>query len=796
MLDDLRVALRRLRHAPGFTTVAVLTLAMAIGANTAIFTIADAVLFRPLPYDAPDRLFTIRMVAPDGRLASFMPHEYFAALQERHQGLAGLGLRSTATTTPHVNSPDDAEWLPTTVVSPDYFRVLGVEAALGRTFGVGDAEPPGEAAVITYDTWRQRFAADPQVIGRSGQLGVRRRTIIGVLPRGFLFPTAVRRYPRVATNQPAYATVALPPPPGDLQARGQFRAGGVVIEPIVRLAPGVTREQAQAELEAIAAGVSPLKKPAGKLVLQDLRSMLFPVGRRIMLLLVAAGALVLLLGCANLANLLLVRSRRGEREIGIRSALGATGLRIVRPLFFEAILVGVAAAGVALVVTHLTFEALLRQVPPEAFGAALVGPDLRVGILAFVLGLAAGVLFTVVPAWRLARVDPRILLQRVPPSGRQRSSPGRPMLALQVALAVVLASGAAVAGKALRDVLAVPLGFDPERVAVLQVSAQGQDALGRRSTYLEAISRLAARPDVQSAGAAATPPASQYTFPGRLNSAEGQIIELDHVLPGYFETAGIPVLRGRLPAAGDLGSADVAVLSESAASALFPLGDALGGTITPDRGSPLRVVGIVGDVRHSFEWDRPPAAYKVPAGDTQDLDLLVRVRTQTPGTLDSLRREIGGLTPGEPVTATWWSDTISAVTPYRQPRFEALVLGGFGLLALGLTALGIFAVVGFLVASRTRELGVRMALGATPRSLVRLVVGQAFMPVVAGVVLGMIGAYWLRRGAEAYLAHLDTRDPLMVASAVAAVLAAALVAAWLPARHASRVDPTVVLRSE
>jgi putative ABC transport system permease protein len=791
MLEDLRFALRRLRRSPGFTAVAILMLALAIGANTAIFSIADAVLFRPLPYAEPDRLFTIRMAGPDGALVSYLAYEYVAAVHEHHQGLAGLGIRGSASAMTHVNSPDDAEWLPTVVVSPEYLRVLGVELALGR--GFGDADAPGDVAVITYDTWRHRFGADPQIVGRSEQLGVRSRIVIGVLPRGFVFPTAMRRMSMAPSNQPAFLTVAPLPPGGDPQARGPF-SGGIAVEPIVRLAPGVSRDQAQAELEAIASGVTPLKRPAGKLVLQDLRSLLFPVGHRIMLLLVAAAGLVLLIGCANLATLLLVRSRRGAREIGIRLALGAGAGRIVRPLFVEAVVIGLAAAAVALVVTHLTFDALVRHVPPEAYGAALVGPDLRVGILAFALGLGGGVLFAVVPAWRLTHVDPRLLLQRLPIAGRHGRSPDRPMLAVQVALAVIVAAAAAAAGKALGVALAVPLGFEPERVAVLSMTVQSKDALARRSTFLEAIARLAARPDVVAAGAASAPPMGTSSFPGGIESPDGRPIGFEHVLPGFFEAAGVPLARGRLPAPGDVNRADVAVLSESAARALFPSADPLGQAVVDPQGTPLRVVGIVGDVRQSLEWDAPPAAYGVDA--SVYMDVLVKVRARRPGTLDALRREIGGLTPGEPVTAIWWSDRIEALTPYRQPRFQALVLGGFGLIALGLTALGIFAIVASLVASRTRELGVRMALGATPRSLVRLVVRQAFTPVVAGIALGVIGVYWVRRVAEAYLAGLDTRDPVMVIIAVVTVLLAALLAAWVPARQASRVDPAVVLRAE
>jgi putative ABC transport system permease protein len=291
---------------------------------------------------------------------------------------------------------------------------------------------------------------------------------------------------------------------------------------------------------------------------------------------------------------------------------------------------------------------------------------------------------------------------------------------------------------------------------------------------------------------------SPYFFAEGFETSDGRIIGLDHVLPGYFETAGVPLLRGRLLDSRDLRSnADVAVMSETAARTVFPDGDAIGRTFSSARGRSLTVVGIVGDVFQSFAWDAPPVAYVIPAAATDGyMHLLVRVRTREPGTLAEIRREAGVLTPGEPVTAAWWSDTLSGLTPYRQPRFQTLVLGAFAALALGLTALGIFAIVAFLVASRTREMGVRMALGATPRSLVRLVVRQAFASVAVGIVLGLVAVYWLRSVATSQVVGLDVGNPLTLAAAVVTVIAAALLAAWLPARRAGRVPLVDLLRAD
>lgn len=789
MLRDLTLALRRLRKAPLFTSVGVLTLALAIGANTAIFTIADAVLFKPLPYSDPDNVYVLATVDAESRVRSrAVRFEYLRAINDFHRGVGEVGLRGPTTFTYHPTG-DETENMETLAVTPSYFRVLGVRAARGRLFESSDAAESGRVAVLTYESWQSRFGGDENIVGRAVRLGPETREVIGVLPRGFILPTTSLRRLYYATGRPEYVTVTLSP------ARTvQFD------EAVVRLEPGVTREQAQAEIDTL---IAPLR--AGRndgVVLESPRAVLFPAGRPVMQFLVAAAALVLLIACANLANMLLARTRRREREIGLHVALGATRLRVVRAIFIETLIIGFAAALLALVITALTFDPLIRQVPPVAYGNVNVSPDLRVVVFSVVLGIVAGVLFAVLPAWWSARLDVRALVDGRPSGdGRRRRGFG-PMITAQVALAIVLVFGAAIAGRAFISVLQTPLGFSPGNLIVINARPLGINP-DMREFYARALDALSQRVDVVVASAGVSIPPDGFAATETVETSGSQRpVDVIHVLPGYFETLGIPLVRGRLLTRDDVRRGDVAVVSESAARALFPDGNVLGATLRsldiPSRDErQLTVVGIVGDVQRSVSRQLALPAYALPPHDTnRGMTIVARVRARGPHTLDDIRRETAVLTPGAPVTGEWWSAAIADQAGYRHPRFQTLVLTTFAVLGLTLTALGVFGAVAFLVATRTREMGVRLALGAQPRSLLRLVVWQALAPVAAGILAGWVATLLLRHIAEAQLIDVNARDSLMLVASVITVALAALVAAYLPARHVTRVDPMGVLRAE
>lgn len=797
--QDVRYAVRLLARQPGFSVMAVLTLALTIGANTAIFSIADAVLFRPLPYADPDRLFVVRMLEPaTGRRTSGVPYDYIRVLEELHPDVITVGLRGPTFMMAHTAN-DAAEWVETFSVTADYFQSLGVRPHRGRLFDGADGES-GRVVVISHEAWQRRFGGDESILGRTAKIGPSDRDIVGVLPPGFLFPSMSQRHLYSLTGRPDFITAAPPPVSGGgVPGLTTVIFGNTAVDPIVRLRPGATRAEAQQRLDALAAGVKVEHGLAGTAVpvFDEPRALLFPTGGPVMLLLLGAAGVVLIIGCANLARMLIARKRQREHELGVRIALGATRLRIVRAELIEGSVLAVAGAVSAVAATTLGFEALSRQVPQAAYGVAAIGVDGRVAAFSLMLGLLAAVLFAALPAWRSAGLDVQPLLRR--PRGRHdRSIQGQALTSMQVAMAIVLVCGAGLALRELIGVLRVPLGFDPQGVVTLTVNPMTRDPHELKAFYVRAVEALAARPDVQSAGASRALP---LVLPGANEHVQDETGQSSaavvHILPGFFETAGMRLMRGRWLTRDDLvADAGAAVISESAAMVLFPDREALGATFTSSSQRPFHVVGVTADVQMSLERHTPPPVYVMPSTDARGMTLLARVRAPVGAALMDIRREVSALAPGSPVTARWWSDTIAASTPYRSPRFQALVLGGFAGLALGLTALGIFGTVAFLVASRRREMGLRMALGATPASLVRLVVRQAFAPIVIGVILGVAGVYWLKRVAQAQLAGLDTRDPLTLAAAVIIVIAAAVIAAYFPARHASRVDPALVLRAE
>lgn len=764
-----------------------MTLALAIGANAAIFSFADAVLFRALPYDDPDRVFILQLGSRQNNNRYLLtPYEYLQAVETHHSALSEVGLLEQSSALV-AESPDGAERIATVQVTPNYFSILGTRPARGRIFGAQDAKQ-GRPAMLSYASWRQRFGGDEQLVGRAVEIGGQTFDIVGVLPDGWVFPTLFARRAEVIT---------LMPPLSAQQSGGTFH-------PVVRLQNG-TVQQAQAEMDAL---IAPLAQRDPRtadttVVLEDVRSVLYPVARTIMLFLVASSALVLLIGCMNLANMLLVRTARQEREIGVRAALGGSRLRLVRPIFFESLIVGGAGAVLALLVTAWSFDSLLRLVPPMAYGQAPVGVDGRIVMIALAMGVLSSVVFAVVPAWRVARADPQVLWQSR--HRRPRTSRGwlrNPLITIQVAAAIVLVFGAVLAGRAFVSILNVPLGFEPAGVVTVSVWPSDKGP-ALQDFYVRAVETLARRADVMSAGAIGSMPLDSSAPDEGVQSIDGARLPagIVHMLPGYFETVGIRLLRGRLLTWDDVrGGSDGAVISESAAAAMFPGQEALGSVFTNGRGRRLTVVGIVSDTRKSLD---PRArqflpAYVIPHDAVRRLTMVARVRQGVAGeaVLADMKREIGPMAPRTPITAEWWSETIRDVTAYRNPRFQSTVLGAFALLALGLTVLGIFGVVAFLVTARTREMGIRLAVGATPPALVHLVLAQAMLPVLAGLIAGLLATQWIAGLAEAQLFAVDAKDPLTLAAAGVVVTLAALAGAYAPARYAAKIDPVVALRAE
>jgi len=783
-LKDLKLAWGRFLQEPSFPIVAVTILALTIGANTAVFAVADAVLFRPLPYGKRDSVFVVQLLnRRTGTRSTRVPYECLRRIAEHHSGISGVGLLEGG---PDLTaaSAEGTVRVSTAKASVNYFQLLGIVPALGRVFVAGDDDQMGRPALLSYSAWRQRFAGDPDIVGRTIELGGMTFDVLGVLPAGFIYPSAFIRKAELVTAMPTVL-------PG---------TEGGTFHPLVGLRPGVSRERAQTEIDALLSSGATTGDADSRAVLDDIRSVLFPVGRPIMKLLLTAAVCVLLTGCCNLASLFMVRVRADERNIGLRCALGASRPQVLRPVILEVAIIAVASALLALLMTSLTFNSLLRQVPKVAYQNVPVGVDVRVAVFTFVLACLAGLGLGALPAWRATRLDALVLIhrRRAGRAGQGRRF-SRGLVMGQVALAVVVVSGAVLASRAFLAILRVPLGFEPEDVIIVRSAPVGADKLALRTFYIQAIESLTRRGDVVAAGASGSLPldATGQNDAVRLPGSGTTVAGVIHVFPGYFEVLNIRPLRGRLLDRNDLQSGDdVSVVSDAAARVLYPGRDPLGSQLRAAGGRQFTVVGIVPDVRKSLAQRSLPPVYVIPRDDIRIMTIVVRVRASQAAVLIGVKREISRLTRGQPVAAEWWTDYIGNLTDFRNPRFQTLVLVTFAALALGVTALGVYAVVSFVVRARTHEMCVRLALGARPSSLVSLAVRQALMPVAAGLLIGVAATHWFAQLAETQLYKVDSHDPMTVIVAVTVVGVAAALAAYLPSRRAGCVDPIALLKAE
>jgi predicted permease len=784
--DDVKFAWRRLRHAPGFAITAIVTLTLTIGANTAILSIADAVLFRPLPYRDPGQIAILQVRDPkSGQAYTQFRYAFIDAIDASSPSVSEV---ATISPTPAVSidTTDGPTAIPAMAATPGYFALLGVLPARGRIFTEADS-PAGEGrvAMLSYSVWQRRFGADESVVGRAVAIGNRTFDIAGVLPPGFVFPS-------LFAGSPGIVVLGRPTTPGST---------GATFHPIVRVSPGVSFEAAQAEIDAATAPVAAkLTKGAAQPALFPVRNVLYPVGRPIMQYLLAAALLILMLGCANLANMMLVRGRRAMHETAVRLALGASRSRLIRPVLIEAVMISLGAALVAVLATGLLFDALVELVPRAAYGRAPVGLDRRVAILSLTLSLLSAVAFSLIPAWRAGGIDVLALLRQRGRHSRARRGFGRPLLVVQVSVAVAVVFGAVIAARAFVDVLNIPLGFSPDRVVRFSVgTVEDRTAAERQVFHEQVVGGLRSRPEILAAGAAGSTP-----FSGQAPDSAAMPLDRDeprvgliYALPGYFEALQIEVTRGRGLTAEDLrGPQDAAVVSASAARALFGDREAIGSRFRDSSGHIRTVVGVVTDVKTAIDRPDRPLVYAMPGPKARALVIVAKFRERRDELLLNLRqhlqRELGLSVP----VLHWYDDEISEDNAYRNPRFQTLVLGSLAGLALSLTALGIFSVVAYVVTARTREMGVRLAIGASPGSLVGLMVREALVPVGAGLVGGLLLAKWGSKLAETQLFKVDTADMRMLVVAAGTVVVAATLAAYLPARRATRINPAQVLRAD
>jgi predicted permease len=802
--QDLRYGARMLMKNPGFTLIAILTLSLGIGANTAIFTLLDKVLIHSLPVEKPDQLVTFVEDAA-GTPATFS-YPMYTELRERFDALSGVIAFHQQPFS--LSDGSVTERVIGQIVSGNYFAVLGVRPALGRFFLAEEDRAPGtsQVIVVSHGLWLRRFGADPALIGKTVSLDGRRYTVIGVAPSEFTGTTR-------GTADDVYVPIMAQAEAGMLNNRN---AGWLLL--IGRLNPKVSREQAQAALatpveDAAKAFPGETEGKSGdpvKIFLQDgsrghtdrVSDLALPLK-----LLMGVVGFVLLIACANVANLLLARASARRREIAVRLAIGAGRWRVVRQLLTESVILAALGGGGGLLVAQwmtgllLSFQQQTNYVPRSLDGSL----DERA--LAFTLGLSflTGVVFGLAPALVASKPDFSAALKSdAPGPGRasRRSSLRNLLVVTQVALSIVVLIGAGLCVKSLRALQAIDSGLEPAKVmtASFDLGRSGYDEERGRQFISQLSSRVAALPGVEAASFGVivafsdVPWISPATIEGyQPQPGERLAFDYNFVGPDYFQTVGASILNGREFTARDTaGAPRVFMVNEATARRYWPGQDAVGKRI--NRGE---VIGVVKNTKEKgLTKDARPAVY-APLLQSYYPDLTLHVRTTTPSQalLAAVRREVQALDPALPVYNLGTLEQQKDGTLYIE-RLSAALLTLFGLLALSLAAIGIYGVLSYSVTERTREMGIRLALGAHPRDLLRLVVGQGLTLAGAGLIIGLIAAFALTRLIENLLYGVSATDPLTFVVIPLLLTGVALVACWIPARRATRVDPLVALRYE
>jgi len=796
--QDLRYGTRLLAKNPGFTAIALLTLAIGIGANTAMFSVVNAVLLRPLAYPEPNRIVTIASLWKETRHQGPVSAPDFHDWHDQTTTFASMAYYEDEDCA--VSSSTGGQYSHCALVTPEFFRVFLLEPAGGHFF-TPDEQKAG-AAIISHSYWRQRFGGDSAALRQSVQVFGRSLNIVGVAPPGFRFPDM--------TDVWIPANTAVP----ETTSRS-----GHNYQVVARLKAGVTLNKAQAEMTTIAAHLEQMYPPSNKnksAVVASLRDDMVSNVRLTLELLLASVCVVLLIACANIANLLLAETTGRAREIAIRAAMGASCTRIVRQLLTESALIALAGGAAGLAIAVFTSQILMRLAPHDIPRLNEAGVDLRV--LAFTCGvsLISTVLFGIAPAFQAARLDLNEALQQSGPRGTASRGAGRLQGALvvsEVALSVVLLAGAGLLIRSLRALLDVQMGFRPEKVVVMDTDVPASGLEGARHAtqlYKRFLAEASVIPGVASVAATRGLPHDASSDGGywidslppieTLSVGAPQAV-FSIATPNYFGTMGIPLDSGRDFADGDTYDAPfVAVINEALAKQAFPKQNPIGHTIFcgMDSFKGMRIVGVVGNTRQ-FGPSTPPWPEIFMPYEQHPLpstSLIVVARTPLePGALEeALRRTLRDISPDVPSRFSTMQAELSESV--AAPRFRALLIGVFALLAFALAMAGIYGVMAYSVAERTREIGIRMALGAQPGGVLHLVLGQGMRLVAAGLVVGLGAAFVATRLLTSMLFEVKPFDPATFAGACGALFAVALVANYIPARRAVRVDPMIALRHE
>jgi putative ABC transport system permease protein len=799
LLRDIRYGMRGLLKRPAFTGVALIALALGIGANTAIFSLVNAVLVQPLPFKDPDRLVWMwGNIRQGSNRASVSPLD-FLDFRQQNTTFEQFAASGTLPTHAILTGNGEPERLQSATVTGNYFQALGVNPKLGSGFVLENEKVASDhVTILSFGLWQRRFGGDPGIVGKNIVLNGESYLVLGVMAQDFNFPRAsdlwvpmpFERYPEMK------------------QRKAHF------LRPIGLLKPGVTIAQAQADTDAVAQRLEqmyPDSNTGWNLRLVSLKDQLVGNTRTTLYILLGAVGFVLLIACANVANLLLVRAAARQKEIALRTALGASRVRIARQMITESVLLALAGGALGTFLAAWGIKLLILVSGDNLPPTAQVKIDGTVLGFTLLVSLVTGVLFGLAPALRTMKLN---LCDSLKEGGRnigeglQRNLTRSVLVVIESAVAIVLLVGAGLLIRSLVRLQNVSPGFDANNVVTMRINLPEEKYASPekpRSFFEQLQTRINGLPGVESVGMISELPLSgqlndmPYTVEGRPPASPDQGFDDDfrRVNTEYFRAMRIPLLRGRNFTEQEVAkSAKVVVISDLLAKRVFPNEDPIGHRLVMGMsGLPFEIIGVVGDVRHSALENSPAPAMYMPTQDGPSTNLVIRAQGDPSNLAAAVRREVKAIDPDQPVAAVktmdeWLTTSVSA------PRYRTSLLGLFALVALILASTGIYGVMSYSVAQRTHEIGVRMALGAGRFHVLRLVVRQGMGLVGIGVVLGLIGAVALTRVMSSLLFEVTPKDPLTFTAVAAFLTLVALVACYIPARRATKVDPLVALRYE